>query len=380
MFNQALVEKEFDLNSDLLYLNHAAVSPWPVRARQAVEKFAVENTQTGATHYPKWLSIELGLRENLKKLVNAPSVDDIALLKNTSEALSVVAYGIDWHPGDNIVTSNQEFPSNRIVWESLKDQGVTLREADINVEDPEQALFDLVDENTKLITISSVQYASGLKMDLEKIGSFCQAHKILYCVDAIQTLGALEFDVEAIHADFAMADGHKWMLGPEGLAVFFCRKEIREQLKLTQYGWHMVEDAGNYNTRSWRPADSARRFECGSPNMLGIYALNASLSLLHEIGMKTVESQLIANSQYLIEALSALNNAKILSATDSGRYAGIVTVSFDCDKTLDDIFSQLTSHNLICAQRGGGIRLSPHFYTPTDIINKSLSVIEGVTR
>lgn len=380
MFNQALVEKEFDLNSDLLYLNHAAVSPWPVRAREAVEKFALENTQTGATHYPKWLGVELSLRENLKKLVNAPSVDDIALLKNTSEALSVVAYGIDWQPGDNIVTSNQEFPSNRIVWESLKDQGVTLREADINVDDPEQALFDLVDENTKLITISSVQYASGLKMDLEKIGSFCQAHKILYCVDAIQTLGALEFDVEAIHADFAMADGHKWMLGPEGLAVFFCRKEVREQLKLTQYGWHMVEDAGNYNTKSWRPADSARRFECGSPNMLGIYALNASLSLLHEIGMKTVESQLIANTQYLIEALSSLNSAKILSATDSGRYAGIVTVSFDCDKTLDDIFSQLTSHNLICAQRGGGIRLSPHFYTPTDIIDKSLSVIEEVTR
>lgn len=378
MLNPALIEQEFELNPELLYLNHAAVSPWPTRTRKAIEKFALENTHAGATLYPKWLGVELNLRQQLKSLLNAPSVDDIALLKNTSEALSVVAYGIDWKAGDNIITSNQEFPSNRIVWESLANLGVELREADISGEDPEQALFDLADEKTKLITISSVQYASGLKMDLNKIGTFCKGNKILYCVDAIQSLGALAFDVQSIHADFVMADGHKWMLGPEGLAVFYCKKDQREQLKLNQFGWHMVEEAGNYTTKHWRPADSARRFECGSPNMLGIYALNASLSLLLEVGIDSVESQLLNNTQYLIDALLSLDNTKIVSETKAERYAGIVTVAKNTDTPLEVLFTSLSEQGLICAPRGGGIRLSPHFYTPKSMIDKAVSLIDKV--
>ncbi len=217
-----LIANEFNLRKDIIYLNHAGVSPWPYRTSKAVQNFAEENMLSGSFNYTIWLGIESQLRRCTRKLINAPSEDDIAFLKNTSEALSVVAYGLEWRKGDNIVSSNQEFPSNRIVWESLAQKGVEFREADLNnSKSPEDALFSLVDNKTRLITISSVQYSTGLQMNLNLIGEFCKSRGILFCVDAIQSLGAMRFDVQQIQADFVMADGHKWMLGPEGLAVFY---------------------------------------------------------------------------------------------------------------------------------------------------------------
>jgi selenocysteine lyase/cysteine desulfurase len=318
---------------------------------------------------------ELQLRECLRKLINAPSADDIALLKNTSEALSVVAYGLQWKPGDNIVTSIEEFPSNRIVWESLASQGVELRLADLqSAETPEDALFNLVDNNTKLLTISSVQYASGLRMDLKRLGSFCRDNDILFCIDAIQSIGAVQFDVQAIHADFVMADGHKWMCGPEGLAVFYCREDLRERLKLYQYGWHMVREMGNYDCTDWKTAPSARRFECGSPNMLGIYALEASLSLLHEIGMETIERKLLENTSHLVDIIANENSLEVLSSTENGRYAGITTFAH---KQIDtsSMHQYLMEHGVICAQRGGGIRFSPHFYNTFEQLERAIQLV-----
>ncbi|MDH5436015.1 MAG: aminotransferase class V-fold PLP-dependent enzyme, partial [Gammaproteobacteria bacterium] len=263
-----LIETEFPQSEDIIYLNHAGIGPWPKRTADVIKAFAEENLRVGATHYPDWAKTEQELRYNLKTLINAPSVDDIALLKNTSEALSVIAYGIDWKKGDNIVTSNQEFPSNRIVWQSLHNQGVELREAELASQaTPEEALFAQVDNKTRMITISAVQFASGLKVDLKRIGQFCHEHNLLFCVDAIQHIGAFPFDVQAIQAHFVMADGHKWMLGPEGLALLYVHPDKRDQLKLYQFGWHMVEHAHDFNNRDWVPAHSARRFECGSPNM-----------------------------------------------------------------------------------------------------------------
>ena len=261
----------------------------------AVIDFANQNATYGTKFYLEWLQKEQQLRHQLQTLLNAPSVEDIALVKNTSEALSFVAYGLSWQDGDNIVSSQAEFPSNRIPWQSLINQGVEFREADFSTNStPEQALFDLVDRNTRLVTISSVQFASGLRMDLRLIGEFCKKNNILFCIDAIQSIGAVEFDVQEYQADFVMADGHKWMLGPEGLGVFYTTPESRNKLELTQFGWHMIEDIHNYENKPWNIHPGARRFECGSPNMLGIHALSASLSLLLETGLSEVEHQVIA--------------------------------------------------------------------------------------
>ncbi len=374
----SLLDHEFALNEDLIHLNHAAVAPWPRRTVEAINGFAQENLHQGSWRYPDWLDVESTLREQIAKLINAHCGEDIALVKNTSEALSFVAAGIDWHAGDNIVSSDQEFPSNRIVWESLAPLGVELRQATLSSADtPEDALFAQVDEQTRMIAISSVQYASGLRMDLARIGQYCRERNILFCVDAIQSIGAVEFDAQSIHADFVAADGHKWMLGPEGLGFFYVRPELRDSLKLSQFGWHMVKAVGDFEAKAWQPAESARRFECGSPNMLTIHALSASLSLLLETGMARVESLVLENSRYLFEQLSKIADVEIITPTQPGRYAGIVTFSVSGQDNAA-IQQQLHARRVFCACRGGGIRFSPHYYTPRSRINSALHHLVSV--
>jgi cysteine desulfurase/selenocysteine lyase len=369
---------EFPLVSELIYLNHAAVAPWPLRTLNAVRRFAEENVEYGAARYPEWLKREQSLREQLRELLNAPSVDDIALVKNTSEAISMVAFGLAWRPGENIVSSDEEFPSNRIPWQALAARGVEFRQAPLHLAaTPEEALFERVDPNTRLITVSSVQFGSGLRFDLERIGRFCKEKNILFAIDGIQSLGALRFDVQAYGADFVMADGHKWMLGPEGLGVFYTSARGRELLELTQYGWHMVENAGDYDSGHWAIADTARRFECGSPNMLGIHALSASLSLLLETGMETVEKLVLERSASLVEQISSRQNLILLSSPREELRSGIVVFRH---RTVDNptLFEHLKKNGIVCALRGGGIRFSPHFYTPESQLEKALEVASQV--
>lgn len=372
---EQLIIDEFRLNDDIIYLNHAAVAPWPQRTKIAVQQFAEENATLGSKNYLQWVEKETELRKMLATLINAPSHADIALLKNTSEGLSVVAHGLPWQSGDNVVISDQEFPSNRIVWESLQQDGVTVRQVDLGRdESPEQALINACDEKTRLLAISSVQYATGLKMDLVKLGAHCRSNNILFCVDAIQSIGAHRFDVQACQADFVMADGHKWMLGPEGLALFYCRAELREQLKLHQYGWHMVEHAHDFSRRDWQPAANAQRFECGSPNMLVAHALHASISLLLEVGMETIESLIRNKVAQLFALLEQNEHLSIISDQADDRYAGIVTFRHQQIEA-DTLYQTLMKQSVMCASRGGGVRFSPHFYTPTKKLEEAVKLV-----
>ena len=367
---------EFNLDNDVIYLNHAAVAPWPCRTELAVNAFCRENVTIGSKKYANWLQVENQLKKQLASLINAESVDEIALVKNTSEALSFVAYGLDWNAGDNIVTSDEEFPSNMIPWESLANQGVTVKKTTLKgLSDPTDALIQQIDHRTRLLTISSAQYASGLRVDLERLGQACQKNGVLFCIDAIQSIGAFPFDVQKYQADFVMADGHKWMLGPEGLAVFYCRLQALDKLKLTQFGWHMVEDMGNYDTPLWSTAKSARRFECGSPNMLSIHALSASIGLLLETGMDNVSANVIERGQYVIDKVKQNDSLALLTNPDKNGNNIIVFKSSNDDT--DKLFDYLTTHNVVCAKRGGGIRFSPHFYTPTDVIDRAFKLIES---
>nr|VFJ96812.1 MAG: Selenocysteine lyase/Cysteine desulfurase [Candidatus Kentron sp. LFY] len=372
-------QNEFPLYNDRIYLNHAAVAPWPRRTSMAIERFS-EQVYGGAIRHRDWVEAEERLRNQFRELINAPSTEDIALLKNTSEGLSMVAHGIDWRAGDNIVITDQEFPSNRIVWQSLASQGVEIREAAIlgatSWEDTPEAIMERnCDENTRLIAVSSVQYGTGVRMDLHRLGAFCRRQGILFCVDAIQSLGALPMDVQAIGADFLAADGHKWMLGPEGIAVFYCRRQLRNRLTLRQYGWHMMEDSLDFDNRDWKIADSARRFECGSMNMLGIHAISASLSLLLEIGMDEVARGVLEKSSYLTEAITEDKRLSLVFPAalvdDPIRRSGIVTFQAP-GAELQGVFRGLIGSGVICALRAGGIRFSPHFYTPKEQLESAV--------
>lgn len=371
--------EEFPLVGDIHYLNHAAVAPWPRRTAAAVTAFAQENMLRGATGYPAWMEVELRLRQRLARLIGATSVDDIALLKNTSEALSLVAYGIDWQPEDNVVGIHADFPSNRIVWESLATRQVEFRGIDIlHSIDPEEALINACNEDTRLMAVSSVHFATGLRLDLEKLGDYCHANNILFCVDAIQSLGVVPFDLATIKADFVAADGHKWMLGPEGVALFYCNPRLRPQLNLFQYGWHMLESPGDYQNLDWHPSHTATRFESGSPNMLGIHGLEASLSLLEEVGMERVLEDTHENIFYLVELLKCTEGVDILSDTSrSTRLAGILTVDVP-GKDNSEIHKQLMQAGVICAERGKGIRFSPHFHTRKSTLEQAVDIFRQI--
>lgn len=367
----------FQLDKNIVHLNHAAVAPWPVVTRDAVIAFAEENTAIGSQNYALWMETEQQLKQKLKQLINARSTDEIALLKNTSEGLSLIAQGLSFKSGDNIVIPAEEFPSNKVVWQALQAQGVDLRLIFVqDVDEPEQALINAMDGDTRLLSCSSVQFARGLRLDLNIIGLACRQNNTLFCVDAIQSLGAISFDAQACHADFVVADGHKWMCGPEGTALFYCRKEVQDLLQLRQYGWHMLKDAFDFSHQhsEIQIADNAQRFESGSPNMMGIAALNASLGLLLDIGIEKIQNKVIENASYLIDQLILSSDITILSPTQQGRYAGIITFQKQHVDNMK-LYQQLQDNNVICAYRGDGIRFSPHFYTDLQLINKALTIV-----
>lgn len=367
---------EFPQADDLLYLNHAAVAPWPKRTHDAVCRFAAENLHQGARWYPRWAALEQTLREQMRELINAPSVGDISLLKNTSEGLSLIAGGLDWQPGDVVLISDQEFPSNRIPWQALSHLGVHVKEVDISGENPEDAIIAAMTGDVRLLAISSVQYGTGIMLDLTKLGQACQQRNILFCVDAIQSLGVVAMDVRAIGADFVIADGHKWMLGPEGLALFYCRAERRAELALQQFGWHMIANAGDYSQRDWQPAEDGKRFECGSPNMLCAHALSASLSLILEVGIEKITQDVNKRIDYLADKLTQ-RGLTLTTPLRADMRAGIITFVPE-SMEIQTCYRALMSAGVICAPRGGGIRFSPHFYTPFNVLDRALQVLDEI--
>lgn len=367
---------QFPHDSSVIHLNHAGVGPWTRRAAEAVAAFAEENALRGSMAYPHWIEVESRLRGRIARLINAPSPSDIALVKNTSEGLSLVAWGLDWRAGENVIAARQEFPSNRIVWESLAERGVECRLADLGQgDDPEQSILDRVDERTRMISVSAVQYASGLRMDLARLGRFCRERGILFCVDAIQQVGALPFDLQAIDADFVAADGHKWMLGPEGLGFFYCRPELRERIALRQFGWHMVERLGDFEAPSWQPAADGRRFEAGSPNLLATHALEASLSVLEEVGMERVGERLLTITAGLMARIEAEPALELLSPHQEPRRAGIVTFRHRDVDDHEALWRKLMARGVLCAPRGGGIRYSPHYYIEPVLLERAVDIL-----
>jgi selenocysteine lyase/cysteine desulfurase len=352
---------EFPLVDDLIYLNHAAVGPWPRRTARAIESFTAENLHHVISHYRIWVDVEQQLRQRLVDLIGARGKHEIALLKNTSEALSTVAFGLPWQAGDNVVLPAGEFPSNRACWEVLAQRDVEVRLIDLD-DEPEDCLLDSCDGSTRVLTVSSVDFATGSMLDLERLGAACKKRNILFCVDAIQSLGVVPMDVDAWHIDFLAGGSHKWLLAPEGVGFLYCREELLEKISPLSRGWRMGPEPFAFEQPGWGPAESARRFECGTLNTLGMIALEASLSLLQEIGIATVHQRVADRCQLLIEGLQALPDIHIQTPTAAHRRAGILSFSGTDTKAM---YRVLRKAGVLPAMRNGLLRLSPHFHTPT---------------
>lgn len=366
---------EFPLDTDLCYLNHAAIGPWPRRTAQTIAAMAQQIMSRGGADYPAWLKTEQRLRERLASLIGAPGPDDIALVKNTSDGLSIISQGLDWKVGDEVVGVAGDFCSNGMVWEVLNKRGVSYNAVDTNGStDPEALLIDALSSRTRLLAVSSVHFATGYRYNLDHLSAACRARGILLSVDAIQSLGAVPFDVATVPADFVTAGAHKWLLSPEGIGFLYCRAGLRDELSLHQFGWAMRESPYDFEPDGWELAASARRFEAGTPNMLGIHGLEASLSLFEELGMAFVEQRLAENIAHLESAVLDIDGIRLVTPSDPAKRAGILTFAH-ANIAGADLHRSLMSAGVICSPRSDGVRLAPHFYTPDSVLDHAIDKI-----
>ncbi|MDE0484349.1 MAG: aminotransferase class V-fold PLP-dependent enzyme [Candidatus Poribacteria bacterium] len=352
---------EFPVTKSYVYMNHAGVAPLSRRVRDAMVGFVEDATVNGAVNVDSWTETVEMCRSVAAQLVNADATE-IAFMKNTTQGILIAANGIDWHQGDNVVTTAVEFPANVYPWWSLKERyGVQTRmvperDGRIHLED----IIEAIDERTRVVTISHVEFASGYRNDIKAIGEICRERDVWFVVDAIQSLGAIEVDVKSSHIDILAADGHKWLLAPEGAAIFYCAKDKLERLINTNVGWASVVNPREFLDYDLTQKPDATRFEEGSYNSTGLYGLKAAIDLLLEIDVSNIETRILELTSGLIKGLNAKGYRVITPKSDSER-SGIVVFESD-HYTPAELFTLLNERNIITAERGSGVRVSPHFY------------------
>lgn len=371
---------EFPNLSRWTYLNHAAISPWPESVRRAVRNFTDSNVLDGPERYARWLANEQDLRERYARLINATSAIEISLVSNTTEGIALVANGLDWRAGDNVVTAAGEFPSNQMPWAAVEQQGVSLRVVDLrDTDSPERALLNAMDERTRVLTVSAVQWNDGLRLQLEQLGPACRAAGVLFFVDAIQQLGALRMDVEACAIDCLAAGGHKWQMAPEGQGLFYCAEAWRERLRPLMHGWRMLEKPYDFLRENRMTAANGKRFEPGTPNTMGQHALNAALELQERFGQEWIEQRVLANTDALLSGLEDISSVSVTSPQVSSQRSGIVSMQPQ-RLSASNMARQLKEQHVVAVARGDLVRISPHFYQGTTVIDHALEVIEAVSR
>lgn len=366
----------FPITDRHTYLDHAGVGPVSTKVKESVDQFMQTALYEAGFSYDKWMERVHRTREISARLIGASS-DEIAFVKNTSHGISLVASGIDWSSDDNMLVFEKEFPSNIYPWLNLQKRGVEIRFIKAN-ENGEFCLSDiekLTDNKTKIISLSSVQYSNGFKSDLESIGSFCRANNILFFVDAIQSLGVLPMDVSKYKIDFLAADGHKWMLAPEGTGIFYCSKEKSEIITPTILGWKSIMDESNYGNINFELKTNALKFEEGSLNTLGIYALGQAISLLLEAGIDDIGKKVQQTGEYVIEN-ARKRGFEIVCPQDTNKRGGIISFSGNFDK--QNLKDKLRENNIMVNYRGGAIRVSPHFYNNNQDIDRLFQSIDKI--
>ncbi|HSP16085.1 MAG TPA: aminotransferase class V-fold PLP-dependent enzyme [Thermoanaerobaculia bacterium] len=374
--NKTEVRKLFPVTRNLVYLNHAAVGPLSMRAYEAMEGHARDQREFGALHWREWYHESELLRQSAARLINA-GPEEIAILKNTSEGLSFVAEGFRWKHGQNVVTTDLEFPSNFTPWKNLERRGVELRVVESH--DGAYAVGDvakLIDANTGIVTVSSVAFHNGFTADLDAIGELCASRGVLFCVDAIQSLGAIPIDVTRSKIAFLAADGHKWLCGPEGAAIFFVAAQHRDKLDVIENGWTNIERRGKFINCSTDLLPDSRRFEAGSLNTNGIYGLHAAIDLLHEIGPFEIAEEVKRMATLLADELEGIGYRV---RTPRPIASGIVAATPPAvePNTLLRLHRKLEENGVVCAPREGMLRFAPHFYNDERDVERVIQVLRG---
>jgi len=313
----------------------------------------------GLSRFSLWEERVAGVRGLVAKLIGA-GPQEIAFVKNTSEALSIVASGLDWKAGDNVVTARGEFPSNVYPWMHLERLGVECRfieprQGRITLREIEPA----VDGRTRVLALSSVSFTTGFRLDLASVASFCMERDVIFVVDGIQSVGALPIDVKALGVPVLAFGAKKWVMGPDGIGVLYVEEELMERILPVEVGWKSVVEPYDYldYRLEWPP--TAERYECGGLNYLGIHALGAAVELLLEVGLDRVWDAIRSWHDAAAEELF-WRRAEIVSPWEAGERSGIL--SFRVKGDPQELARFLWEARVLVRERAGAVRLSPHFY------------------
>jgi cysteine desulfurase/selenocysteine lyase len=358
----------------LAYFDHAAVSPIPEPARAAIAQWAREATSDGDTAWPAWARQVEELRTLLANLIGA-SPEEIALARNTTEGINYVAEGFPWEPGDNVVTVADEFPSNQYPWMNLAERGVETRRVATNgVAVDLDRLAQACDARTRIVAVSWVGYASGWRNDLDRLARLAHDRGALLFVDAIQALGVVPLDVRRTPLDFLAADGHKWLLGPEGAGVFFTRREHLPRLRPLGLGWHSVTHDHDFARIELAVKPTAARYEGGSQNMVGAMALKASVELLARFGTESICRRIFEVTDLACRRLEGVG-ARIRSDRTPEHKSGIVI--FDLPgRDPRGLRKRCLENGVVLSCRGGGLRISPHAYNDSSDIDRLIDALQ----
>ena len=365
------------VSREWIYLDHAGVGPITGPARESVLQWADESANDGASNWSKWHQGVQKTRQTAATMVGAHS-DEISLVKNTTDGICVIAEGFPWKEGDNIVVPANEFPSNLYPWMNLESRGVETRR--IPVDDGRLDLDRMAaacDDRTRIVSASWISYSSGWRSDVAAMVQLAHDNGALFFLDAIQGLGVFPLDVNETGVDFLAADGHKWLLGPEGAGILYVRREHLDLIEATGVGWNSVRQERDFGLIELNLKPTAERYEGGTQNMVGFLGLGASLELLLSLDISAVSKQLLHITDFACEKLTEAG-ATIACCRDPERASGIV--SFDMPGVaVDGARKRLIKQGVVLSERGGRLRISPHAYNTEEEMLRLIEILKQET-
>jgi selenocysteine lyase/cysteine desulfurase len=356
------------------YLDHAAVAPLSGPAQAALARWSEDAAANGAASYGDWKRQVEETRVRAARLIGA-GPEEIAFVANTTAGISLVAEGFPWRPGDNVVVPDNEFPTNAYPWMNLAPQGVETRRVPADEgRMPVERLLAACDARTRIVSVSWVSYSSGWRQELDELAEAVHRRGALLFLDAIQALGVFPLDVRRTPIDFLAADGHKWLLGPEGAGIFFLRREHLPRLRPLGVGWHSVVHSHDFSRIELVLRDTAMRYEGGSWNVAGVLALGASLELLERFGAEAISQQVLEVTDLACRRLEEIG-AIVRSDRRGRRRSGIVSFELPgCEP--DAARKACRQRQVILSSRAGRLRISPHAYNDASDVNRLIDALE----
>jgi len=364
------IRRLFPAAQKYTYLNSAQFAPLPTVAVRAVTSQLEDTSNNGSINMDDWQATKTRARRLVAEMLGVRA-EHVAFLRNTSDGFSSVALGMKWRKGDNIVTFAGEFPANFYPWRVLRDEfGVEIRacaERDGRI-DPDE-LTSLIDGNTRLVSISAVQYSSGFRIDLERVGRAARAVDALFAVDIIQAFGVLPFDLPSQFVDIASGASYKWLCSPEGCGIFYLNERALARIRRTFTGWQSVENAWNFADLEQKFKSNTLAWETGMGGSALFYGLEQSLKLLHETGVRRIAAYLEKLTDFLCEIMPT-ERYEIVSSRARGEKSQIVCIESRNGLASGEVAERLKRENIIVSARGSRLRIAPHFFNNFEDIER----------